>query len=539
MAYVIGVSTGLWGIAQGEEKEQYMTMMKKIFWGGFKGVNFSQVDIDTVNEFDEPFVDEGIKRIESLGMQFGIHAETSATTGSHTMALESAIFDEYWRAHERLIQHINGSGRVKAKYLLTHASELTPIPILAMRELQSTKLCDPWGRPMSALLEENSNVVDWALSVEIVSEILRLESRFDNPEEILEKEVHIFKEKNDGKEPGEDWKVKRKKELEDYIRKKKEEFLKGFVDMRSQTYGSERLAYLLVGKWMELSKDSFWISIVGDQKLDKIHDKYEEWVPAVAAKYVWGHFNPLPASEMNLKKELKEKGITHSLEDPKPLLEKFKIIFVFEPQMAQLGFEKHMRLHKITDIYWLVKNIPSKFVGIAFDIEHTLSGGSDPMKLVDKLPPDGGKAIKVMHVGWPTPHVPAHVPIYLGSEAQEYIYEILYKLKKKGFDEKEDRWIIFERGGGQDPIKDSVQSLRKIVEYLSKEVPPDPKNLPEDFYGVGTEGPEIARQFVTMKEHALDPLKGVLHVPEEEFGFLSTGVAQKGKLEEWKKEKLR
>ena len=161
------------------------------------------------------------------------------------------------------------------------------------------------------------------------------------------------------------------------------------------------------------------------------------------------------------------------------------------------------------------------------------------MKLVDELPSDGGKLIKVMHVGWPTPHVPAHVPIYLGSEAQEYIYEIIYKLKKKGFDAKEDRWIIFERGGGQDPIKDSVISLRKIVEYLSLEVPPDPKNLPDNFYGMEGQGPEIARQFVTMREHALDPLKGVLHVPEEEFGFLSTGVSQKGKLEEWKKEKFR
>ena len=145
--------------------------------------------------------------------------------------------------------------------------------------------------------------------------------------------------------------------------------------------------------------------------------------------------------------------------------------------------------------------------------------------------------VKVMHVGWPTPHVPAHIPIYLGSEAQEYIYKILYELKKKGFDEKEDRWIIFERGGGQDPIKDSVVSLRKIVGFLRKDVVP--KDLPPEFYGVGDEGPEVARQFVTIREHALDPLKGVLHVSEEEFGFLRTGVDEKGKLEEWKKEKFR
>ncbi len=539
MAYVIGVSTGLWGIAQGEEKEQYMTMMKKIFWGGFKGVNFSQVDIDTVTEFDEPYINEGIKRIESLGMQFGIHAETSATTGAHTMALESAIFDEYWRAHDRLIQHIEGSGKIKAKYLLTHASELTPIPILALRELQSTKLCDFWGRPLSILLEENPKILDWAVSREFVLEVFKRHLRYDDPEDILNPWIAEYKEKNEGKEPPEEWISKKRKEAEEFVKRYKQKVLKDYIDTRDQSYGSERLAYLIIGKFLEITQDPFWISIVGKKNLDDINDRYEMWVPAVAAKYVWGHFNPLPSSEMELKKELKEKGITHSLPDPKPLLEKFKITFVFEPQMAQLGFEKHMRLHKITDIYQLAKNIGSKWVGVAFDIEHTLSGGWDPMKLVDELPNDGGKLIKVMHVGWPTPHVPAHVPIYLGSEAQEYIYEILYKLKKKGFDAKEDRWIIFERGGGQDPIKDSVISLRKIVEYLSKEVPPDPKNLPQDFYGVGEEGPEVARQLVTMREHALDPLKGVLHIPEEEFGFLSTAISQKGKLEEWKKEKFR
>src|SRR3989338_8456636 len=174
MAYVIGVSTGLLGIALGEEKEQYMTMMKKIFWGGFKGVNFSQVDIDTVNEFNEPYLKESIERVKSLGMSFGFHAETSATVREHTMPLDSAIFDDYERAHKRLIQHIKGSGNTGAKYLLTHASELTPIILVATQNQTSTKLADFWGRPFEILLEENEWLLDWGIEQPFIKELRRI-----------------------------------------------------------------------------------------------------------------------------------------------------------------------------------------------------------------------------------------------------------------------------------------------------------------------------------------------------------------------------
>ncbi len=530
MAYVIGVSTGLWGVAQGEEKEQYMTMMKKIFWGGFKGVDFSQVDIDTVNEFNEPYLKESIDRVKSLGMSFGFHAETSATVREHTMPLDSAIFDDYERAHKRLIQHIKGSGDVGAKYLLTHASELTPIILVATQNQTSTKLADFWGRPFEILLEENEWLLDWGVEQPFVNEIRRVTYASQLSREDWEEEAKKLNKKIEELTKDDVEKIKKGAEKEG---------IKRYVSMRDLDFGSERVAYFFVARWMQVTNDPLWVSMVG-KAFDFNNDtyrQYEKWVPAVTAKYLWGHFNPLPMERLKGKKKNGESWSVGPFVDPKPLLEKYNLIFVFEPQMASLGFEEHMRLHKITDIYWLAKHIGSKKVGVAFDIEHTLSGGWDPFDLINKLPPDGGHMIKVMHVGWPTPHVPAHIPIYLGSEAQEYIYKILYELKKKGFDEKEDRWIIFERGGGQDPIKDSVISLRKIVEFLRKDIAP--KDLPAEFYGVGEDGPEVARQFVTVREHALDPLKGVLHVPEEEFGFLSTGVAQKGKIEEWKKEKFR
>ena len=60
-------------------------------------------------------------------------------------------------------------------------------------------------------------------------------------------------------------------------------------------------------------------------------------------------------------------------------------------------------------------------------------------------------------------------------------------------------------------------------------------------------GPDIApdgispeRQMNTIREHALDPLKGMLMVPEEEYSFLSSEAIKKGKRpEEFKREEFK
>ncbi len=520
--YVIGVSSGFFSIAPQEEKEQYLTIMKKVFWGAQKGVNFTQLDLESITEFKEPFVENQIEKLRELGIDFGIHGETAATVREHTMPLDSATFDDYHRAHQRLIAHINGAIKLKAKYLLTHASESMPIPLSVTRDLGLTKSVDFWGRPLEVLLQEEvgKKVLEWAAEQKFIKESRHLSYAIGGEYERVKRE---FLAAN-------------KKKEEDLTQEEEARLYKlagplGIIKLvreRDFDYGPERIPYLLIAKYMEITKDSIWVAITGGKTVDELHNQYQKWVPAVAAKYLWGHFNPRSAEEY------KRLGVP-VMEDPKPLLEKGKLFFVLEPQMAQLGYEEHMRLHNILHIYWLVRDIKSDWVGIAFDIEHTLSGNWDIKKeILPNMADDMGKFVKVMHLGWPTTHVPAHIPIYLGSEAQQYIYEILFELRKKGFDRG---WMIFERGGGQDPVKDSVVSLRNIVKYLLKDTPPD--KLPLDFYGLEEEGGEVTRQLLIIKEHALDPLKGVLHVPEEEFGILSTGAAQKGKLEEWKKERFK
>ena len=114
-----------------------------------------------------------------------------------------------------------------------------------------------------------------------------------------------------------------------------------------------------------------------------------------------------------------------------------------------------------------------------------------------------------------------------------------YKLRQKGFGKHPDidHFIVFERGGPE-TFQESVISLRKIKEFLERDT--SPEKLPPEFFGVATG--EIAseeRQKVAIREHAFDPLKGLITAPEEEHGLLGRAAVEKGKAEEWRKEKYR
>jgi hypothetical protein len=77
-----------------------------------------------------------------------------------------------------------------------------------------------------------------------------------------------------------------------------------------------------------------------------------------------------------------------------------------------------------------------------------------------------------------------------------------------------------------------------IKQFLEKDVPPE--KLPLEFYGLEPgQWASTERQKAQILEHAYDPLKGMLQVPEEEHGFLSKAAVEKGKTEEWRKEKYR
>jgi len=98
---------------------------------------------------------------------------------------------------------------------------------------------------------------------------------------------------------------------------------------------------------------------------------------------------------------------------------------------------------------------------------------------------------------------------------------------------------LFERGGFKDPFAQSVTTLKLIVRFLEKDIPPD--KLPDEFYGVYPRGLlSEERQWVSIFQHMMDPLRGTLKVPEEEYTFLSRASMEEGKKpEEWKKEEFR
>ena len=94
------------------------------------------------------------------------------------------------------------------------------------------------------------------------------------------------------------------------------------------------------------------------------------------------------------------------------------------------------------------------------------------------------------------------------------------------------------------PVREAIRQIARIgYKAVSLTLMPtwdtEPKLLPLEFYGMKEHGPEIARQQLAIKEHALDPLKGTLLIPEEEYTFLSSEAVKKGKGEEWRKEKLK
>jgi hypothetical protein len=518
MGYVLGVSSGMFYTASQEEKVQFMTIPRKIFRGGLEGVNFTQIDIESITEFKEPDLEKEVEKIKKIGIRFGVHGESYAMGGTEKpiSMLDSAVETEYIHAHQRLIEHVNGCGRIKAEYVNVHPSETVPFIRLGMH-LEPTKLVDFWGRPLRKFIEENPDLLEWIIKTNYLWEFTRR-----TPATLIESEKYELKQyyfSSTGKKESELSEEEIKKIEETAIERVKNIFLHE-IDVSELAYGPEKVAYYIIAKWMQDNNDPLWKSIVGKHINEKDFPdvkNIQKWVPAVSAKYIWGHFCP------------KEKD---RYPDPRPLLEKYRLFFVFETQMGSGGIEGMYRIVRVRDMIFLSQAIGSKWVGVCFDMEHLLTQNINPKEEVESITYGSAKFVKVCHLGFPTPHATAHMPIPLGSKEQLYVYDRLFDLRKKGF---KDGYLIFERGSN--PREEVVIVMRLIKEFLEKDTPS--KELPLEFFGMKPEGPEIRRQELAIREHFLDPLRGMLIVPEEEYTFLSSEAIRKGKGEEWKKEKYR
>jgi|YelNatPaOPRAMG01_1025707.scaffolds.fasta_scaffold01016_10 hypothetical protein len=604
MGYILGVSSGAFGVAGAEEKAQLAGLFKKAQASLTKGVNFVQLDLESLSEFEEPDLEKKMKEeiIDKLGIKFGIHSETRAF-GVEAAELDSAIKMEYERAHKRIIEILKWSRKIKAKYVLIHSSESEPFRLLE-RTTQSCDLVDPEGNLLRDFLNKNKWLLYWLISGE----------KDDRIKEMIDVVMNVWKEKGmTGKIEKQDIEEAFKKNnikpqnffwlellhgrtLEEYLadrimnRVQSEEISIGrkYVDAPPETrervdmgiqrtleitftdildyvislvqsrdlhYGPERWAYYFVAKWMEDSKDPLWEKIVNasiqfyakreeksveewlaDKKIDpkklsieedNFRMYYELWVPAVSARYILGHFFPTRSE----------------YEDPKKHLDEKEMIFAFESPMGGRGIEEWMRLANPYQYYFLVeemnKRVGKYIFAVAMDFEHMLSLRIEPGKVIDLLPEDGGKHVRIIHAGWPSTLAPAHLAIEVGSDQQKYLYEMYYKLRQKGFGKENDCYIIFERGGPES-FHQSIVALQLIIKCLEKDIPPEKLMEHPEFFGIDiTQLASIERQQTVIREHAFDPLRGLISVPEETHGFLGRAAVEKGKAEEWRRERYR
>jgi hypothetical protein len=148
--------------------------------------------------------------------------------------------------------------------------------------------------------------------------------------------------------------------------------------------------------------------------------------------------------------------------------------------------------------------------------------------------PEYGKMVQSVHCTYPTP-LHSHYPIELG---QTEVYELLWNLRRAGAgkDPSHTVYLIFERGGGDDPFRQSVDALKLMAKYLELDTPPE--ELPLDFFGIDKTAFNKDRQIQIMMDHRFDILKDLFNVPEEEWGLFSTEAVKKGRKEIFKKEEL-
>ncbi len=330
----------------------------------------------------------------------------------------------------------------------------------------------------------------------------------------------------------------------------------------------EQVAYRVIAKFMFWTKDPIWLDIVGDYDPDIIikcadlgkpeydkhifqenngHKEYHEnhnshdekktsiddlvnkLITAVACKYIEGHLF-VEGNLLGMKGEfpdnehLKDESVYKYTKDAKMM------IFI-ETSMPPEGQEGELRIMSAHDHVTLAKHLDKgEITAYTMDFEHLtvnfVKVGDDIKSLKD----GDAKYIKMMHINAPRPIIGAHAPVPLMSHDMFVIYKWLFDLRKKGMS---NAYFIWEMGGFG--IDQSAIAFRNMVIELAKDTAPD--KLPARFYGL--DETLWAAQHHAIREHGLDPLKGMIMVPEVDHGVFSKAAHEKGKAKEWEEEKYK
>jgi hypothetical protein len=586
----VGVTTGLYYIARAEE---LATTLKKIGYALTKGANCIEISGDTPHEINYTFGKEIRDLAEKQGVDLCFH-------GSLTTPFEIPERSDWRDAQDHVYKSIRSAVFSGCKYVLFHACLHFWLEMITFTSSKlEIIMCDFDGNFVSEILHKDKRLRKWfsekmwEYERQYVGHILK-------PEEIQEAEGRAHSEVRllEHREKEKRWNEALRKNPEllknpEEAKKVEDQIIKDVAFEVSTTQGklyrkylsemaNEKMAkpdpkerrwkidnagkmtdcYEIVAHYMFYNKDPLWLAmaevykdVIAPYKMNYSDDwwpdyawrraqetndrKFKEfWYAAVGAKFLEGHMaDALKFLSGKLLQELKQYPDSDELiKIAKNLRITIEMPDAREPRYAGLYILWHPK-----QIYAAIKTIRKTLgtgrIFMTIDWEHIAGQGVDPMiekESLKKLAPDFGRYVLSVHSNSPNP-LHAHYPIELGDME---IYKLNWFLRETGFGKQGfDVYLWFERGGGEDPFRQSVDALKLCAKFLEKDVPPD--KLPEEYFGIKLTGMDFWRQENIMRDHRFEPLKDLLEIPEEDWGMLSSAATRKGKTKEFKKEELK
>jgi len=593
----VGVTTGLYYIARAEE---LATSLKKIGYALSKGANAIEISGDTPHEIDYTLGEEIRHLAEKQGIDLCFHGslttpfeipERSDWRDAHEHVLKSirsAVFSgckyvlfhaclHYWlemitfTSSKLEIIMCDFDGRFISEIL--HDDK-------RLRKWFSQKMWDYERQYVQHILKAeeieegqgraHSEVRLWETKeqrrrmneiVEKNPELKLPENRgkYDKIEEDILKTVGAEAAQKQGR--------LYRQYLSDWAEKKMAKPTLEEREWKINNYGKMTDCYDIIAHYMFYNKDPIWLAMVevykdvlAPYKIDYTDDWWvdkawrraqdtndrqfkEFWYAAMGAKYLEGHMKAaLEYLNSGLLTYIKNLNIPES-DKPKliEIAKKLKITIEM-PDARDPRYAGQYILWHPKQVYAAIKTIrrivKTDRVFMTIDWEHIAGQGVDPILEIKKLKilaPDFGKFVLSVHSNAPNP-LHAHYPIELGDME---VYTLNYFLRETGFGKQAgyDVYLWFERGGGDDPFRQSVDALKLCAKFLERDVPPE--NLPEEYFGLKLTGLDFWRQEAIMRDHRFEPLKDLLEIPEEEWGLFSSAATRKGKTKEFKKEELK
>ncbi len=334
--------------------------------------------------------------------------------------------------------------------------------------------------------------------------------------------------------------------------------------------GSINDGYIIMANYLFLEKDPIWVAMTEEYKdlmklykldyndpswLDRTlkeaqdhHDRdFKEFFYAVvAAKFAEGHMEATFKWMKNgLVKEIN--ALPGKADEDSKFKEaclktaKKLIIGIENPESRESHYAGSHLLWRPKQIYAAIKTI-RKLHGLdrlmmIVDHEHLATQGVDALieskeNILTKK--DFGSLVIAVHANHPNP-MHSHETLEFGDTV---LYELLYNLVVTGMGKDRTVFLIYERGGGDDPYQRSIDVLKTMAKFIEKQTPIG--KLPLEFFGMESMamGGE-KRQLQIIEDHKMEPLKDLFEIPEEEWGILSSAAKSKGKAEVFKKGELK